>query len=152
MYINGEIADLVLFSWAVSYECRQIRWVSVIALPLAAQTLGRTTRDAIRCRTPTNILQLPFWIDLTFRIGPPQCNEIFPKTIFNAKHKQPAETKDKVTIAFSKFDRNMFSLFFAIKLINSSYVRLIFGMSSQSLVLQHICSIGAKTSKNHGQM
>ena len=141
-------SGLTTYVLSVNSSSHQGRWGSGIALLLAAPTIGRTARDAIRYRTPTDIFNFNVEMISLFNFIM-QCNVM---KSFLEQYSTPDETKIKYKCHLQNLDRNMFSTFFAIKLIISSYVRLIFGIALPiSGSPTHLLHWG-ETSKSHGQM
>ena len=101
---------------SVDSSSHQGRWGSGIALLLAAPTIGRTARDAIRYRTPTDIFNFNVEMISLFNFIM-QCNVM---KSFLEQYSTPDETKIKYKCHLQNSDRNMFSTFFAIKSIISS--------------------------------
>ena len=130
---------------SVNSSSHQGRWVSGIALLLAAPTIGRTARDAIRYRTPTDIFNFNVEMISLFNFIM-QCNVM---KSFLEQYSTPDETKIKYKCHLQSLDRNMFSTFFSIKLIISTYVCLIFGKALQiSSSPAHLCHWGLTSKKS----
>ena len=138
-------SSLTTYVLSVNSSSHQGRWVSGIALLLAAPTIGRTARDAIRYRTPTDIFNFNVEMISLFNFIM-QCNVM---KSFLEQYSTPDETKIKYKCHLQSLDRNMFSTFFSIKLIISTYVCLIFGKALQiSSSPAHLCHWGLTSKKS----
>ena len=110
----------------VDSSSHQGRWVSGIALLLAAPTIGRTARDAIRYRTPTDIFNFNVEMLFFFNFDVEMISlfnfimQLANSKSFLEQYSTPDETKIKYKCHLQNSDRNMFSTFFAIKSIISS--------------------------------
>ena len=129
--------------------------MSGIALLAAAPTIVRTARDAIRYRTPTDIFNFNVEMLFFFNFDVEMISLFnFIKQLANSKsfleqYSTPDETKIKYKCHLQSLDRYMFSTFFSIKLIISTYVCLIFGKALQiSSSPAHLCHWGLTSKKS----
>ena len=148
-------SGLTTYVLSVNSSSHQGRWVSGIALLLAAPTIVRTARDAIRYRTPTDIFNFNVEM-LFFHSFNVEMISLFNFIMqlansksFLEQYSTPDETKIKYKCHLQSLDRYMFSTFFSIKLIISTYVCLIFGKALQiSSSPAHLCHWGLTSKKS----